>query len=107
MTNPQRNLNVVTRHLDDLARKHGQAADQLIGANREAAPAAASVLHTHGLVCAATSAAMSSADDARNDLGARLFQKSTELSAKLTTAAANYRNTDYLTGKQVGRQCRL
>ena len=42
MTNPQRNLNVVTRHLDDLARKHEQAADQLTGANREAAPAAAS-----------------------------------------------------------------
>ena len=107
MTNPERNLNVLTCHLDHLAKQHRHAADQLTGANRAAAPAAASILHTHGLVCTATSAAMSSADDARNELGTRLFQKSTELSAKLTTAAANYENTDYLTGKQVGGQCHL
>ncbi|WNG87370.1 ESX-1 secretion-associated protein [Mycobacterium sp. ITM-2016-00317] len=107
MTAPQQNLHVLTEHIGELADKQARAADQFTGANRSAGDVAPRVLATHGLACAATSAALSVTDGARNTAGVQLMKRSNDLASKLSTAAANYSNTDYLAGRNIGRECQM
>lgn len=107
MTNPEKNLHVLTSHIDDLARKQLEAADQITGANRSAADITSQVFATHGAACAATTAALSIAEEDRNTLGTKLLSTSNEFAAKLATAALNYQNTDYLAGRALSQECRV
>ena len=106
MTSPALNLNVLTSHIDQLAEIQMRATDQFTGANRAIVDTSSQVTATHGVICALTSAAVKAADEARTSAGAQLLRRSSELSAKLTTAASNYENVDYLSGKSIGQQCR-
>src|SRR5690349_3054573 len=84
VTNPEVTLNVVTDHIRQLADAQSRAADQFTGANRAVAGASDRVRETHGLICALTSAALTTADETRVSLGEGFFTRSMELSAKLT-----------------------
>lgn len=106
MTNPELNLKVLTDHIHQLADAQSRAADQVTGANRAIAGVSDRVRETHGLICALASTALATADETRASLGSGLFQRSTELSGKLTTAASNYEDTDYLSGRAIGSECR-
>ncbi|ORA49301.1 hypothetical protein BST22_17295 [Mycolicibacterium chubuense] len=106
MTNAEVNLRVLTDHIDELAEQQSRAADQFTGANRAVAGASSRITATHGVICALTSEALATADEARQSLGLSLFRRSEDLSAKLTTAASNYKNADYLAGQSIGQQCR-
>jgi hypothetical protein len=101
------NLHVVTDHIDRLAAMQHTAADKIMGSNRTTADVAGNVLSTHGLVCSATSIALSSADAARKAAGEVLYKVSTEFEAKLTTAAVNYADTDYRLGDSLGQACEV
>jgi hypothetical protein len=101
------NLHVVTDHINRLAAMQRTAADKIMGSNRTTSDVAGNVLSTHGLVCSATSMALSAADAARKSAGAALHKVSTELEAKLTTAAINYADTDYRSGDSLGQACEL
>jgi Excreted virulence factor EspC, type VII ESX diderm len=107
MTDQQQNLQVVTDHITLLAGKQQTAADKLLGANRTSGDVSDSVASTHGYVCWATTLAVSNADTARKAAGAALFRVSNELSEKLTTAANNYNNADYMAGRSLGQACRM
>jgi hypothetical protein len=107
MTDQGKNLQVVTEHLDHLAEKQQTAANKITGANRMTGDVSASVLATHGLVCSATSIAVSAVDDARKLAGTALHETSSELATKLTTAAINYNDADYMAGDKLGQQCQL
>lgn len=102
-----KNLQVVTEHIDNLAELQQRAADKITGANRTTGGVSERVESTHGLVCMATSSAVESIDTARKAAGAALFTTSTELAAKLTTAALNYNDTDYRAGKSIGQVCQF
>jgi hypothetical protein len=106
MTDQQQNLQVVTDHINLLAEMQRTAADKIVGANRTTGDVAGSVANTHGHVCWATSLAVSNADTARSAAGTVLHRVSNELSEKLTTAASNYNNTDYMAGRSLGDACR-
>jgi hypothetical protein len=107
MSDQDQNLRVVTDHINELAKRQRTAADKITGANRGTGNAAADVLGTHGLVCWATSTAVSTAEEARTAAGAKLYQVSAEFSEKLTTAAINYNDADYRARKSLGRACRM
>jgi hypothetical protein len=107
MSDQDKNLQVVTEHLDHLAEKQQTAADKITGANRMTGDVSANIVSTHGLVCSATSIAVSAADDARKAAGAALYKTSSELATKLTTAAINYNDTDYRSGNSLGQACQL
>lgn len=107
MSDQEQNLRVVTSHINHLAAKQHTAVDNITGANRTTGTVAANVVSTHGLACSATSIAVSSADAARKAAGAALFTVSTELEAKLTTAAVNYADVDYRAGNSLGQACEL
>jgi hypothetical protein len=107
MTDQQQNLECVTEHIDLLAGMQQTAADKILGANRTTGDVSDSVTRTHGYVCWATSLAVSNADTARKAAGAALFRVSNELSEKLTTAASNYNNADYMAGRSLGQACQM
>jgi hypothetical protein len=103
----EQNLKVVVDHINGLAEKQQRAADLFTGANRTTAGVAANVVSTHGLVCSATSIAVSVAETARKAAGSQLLTVSTELAAKLTTAATNYDDVDYREGRSLGQACQV
>jgi hypothetical protein len=107
MSDLDQNLKVVTDHLGELASKQQTAADKMTGANRAAADIAAKVENTHGMICWATSMAMSKAEAARHTAGSTMQKVSTELKQKLTTAATNYDNVDYREGRALGDACQV
>ena len=79
----------------------------MTGANRTTADVAANIISSHGLACSATSFAVSIAETARKTAGTQLNKVSTELTAKLTTAAANYEDVDYREGRSLGQACQV
>lgn len=103
----QHNLRVLTDHVGDLAEGQAKAANQIVGANREVGDTATRVSNSHGLVCSITSAALSTADAARKEAGSVLERTSRELSEKLTTAASNYNNADYLAGQKLDQSVNM
>jgi hypothetical protein len=107
MSDQDQNLKVVTGHLTHLATSQLRAADLVTGANRTTADVAANIISSHGLVCSATSVAVSMAETARKTAGTQLNKVSTELSAKLTTAATNYDDVDYREGRSLGQACQV
>ena len=107
MSDQDKNLQVVTAHVDHLASKQQMAAEKITGANRTTGDVSASITSTHGLVCSATSMAVSAADEARKAAGAALHETSSELAEKLKTAAINYNDTDYRSGKSLGQACQV
>lgn len=107
MSDQDKNLHVLTEHIDHLAQKQQTAADKITGANRTTGDVSANILSTHGLVCSATSIALSAADEARQTAGASLHKTSSELATKLATAAVNYNDTDYRSGNSLGQACQL
>jgi len=96
------NLKVVTDHLTVLGSFHETAANKITGANREASDVAAKIEETHGLVCYATSQAMSRGETAREDAGDTVYTVSTEFKEKLDVAAVNYADVDYREGRSIG-----
>jgi uncharacterized phosphosugar-binding protein len=102
MSDLEQNLKVVTDHLGELANRQQTAADKIIGANRATVEIAAKIEATHGLICFATSQAMSAGESARKEAGQTLYNVSTEFNQKLDTAATNYENVDYREGRSIG-----
>ncbi|MGH3644652.1 MAG: ESX-1 secretion-associated protein [Mycobacterium sp.] len=102
MTTAEPNLKVVTDHLTRLADIQQHAADLFTGANRTTGEVAENVSRTHGLVCAATNMAVSTAETARKAAGEILHKRSVEMAAQLTTAATNYNDADYRAGRSLG-----
>lgn len=107
MSNLELNLMVLTDHLEELARKQQSAADQVTGANRHTGDVTTQVENTHGLICKATTAALKEAEAGRKAAGDTLVRVSTELAAKLTTAATNYNDVDYREGRSIGQVCQV
>jgi hypothetical protein len=107
VTDQDKNLQVVTDHIDDLAGRQQTAADRIMGANRMTGDISARIVSTHGVVCSATSLAVAAADEARKTAGAAIQTTSSELALKLTTAALNYNDTDYRAGKSLGQACQF
>ncbi|SCX29121.1 ESX-1 secretion-associated protein [Mycolicibacterium fluoranthenivorans] len=103
----QHNLRVLTDHLRDLSNSQDKAADQILGANRAVGDTARRVSDSHGLVCSITSIALSTADTVRKEAGSTMEKVSRELSEKLTTAASNYENTDYLAGRKIDQTANM
>lgn len=101
------NLKVVTEHIDELAGHHETAADKILGANRFAQGVADRVESTHGLICYATSLAMSDAESSRSSAGQALHRVSTEFGEKLRNTSTNYQNTEYISGQKLSSECRL
>lgn len=102
MSDLELNLKVVTDHLTELGGFQETAANKIVGANRETADVAAKIEDTHGLVCYATSQAMSEGETARKDAGDNLYTVSTEFKEKLDVAAINYNDVDYREGRSIG-----
>jgi hypothetical protein len=102
MSDFELNLKVVTDHLGELGTSQQTAADKITGANRATADIAEKIDTTHGLVCFATSQAMSACEAARKDAGDTMYKVSTEFKEKLDTAAINYANVDYREGRSIG-----
>ncbi|MGV0675824.1 MULTISPECIES: ESX-1 secretion-associated protein [Mycolicibacterium] len=100
-TDYEKNLSVLTDHIRHLAEKQHTAVDQITGANRSIVDPARNVLDTHGLVCGATNLAVAAVEAARRTAGGKMEKVSTELAEKLTTAAANYDNTDSAEGGNI------
>jgi hypothetical protein len=107
MSSEEQNLKVVTDHVTELASKQQRAAHLFVGANRTTGDVAADILSTHGLVCSATSIAVSAADTARKTAGSNLYKVSCELATKLSTAAINYGDADYRAGRSLGQACQM
>jgi hypothetical protein len=107
MTDQDQNLRVVVDHINKLAEAQQRAADKIMGANRYTGAIAGSVGSTHGLICMATKLAVADAEEERSAAGKALFATSTELAEKLTSAANNYNNVDYMAGKNLGQECRM
>ncbi len=107
MTDQDQNLKVVVDHVNELAARQHTTADKITGANRSVGDVAAQAVRTHGLVCSATSVALATADTGRTAAGAALHTVSTELEAKLTTAAINYDDADYRAGRSLGQACQM
>ena len=93
-TDQEKNLVVLSDHIKYLAKKQQTAVDQITGANRSIVDPARNIEDTHGMVCLASSLAMSDAEDARRAAGAALIRVSTEFVEKLTASAAQYDITD-------------
>ena|ERR1700712_76886 len=102
MSDFEMNLKVVTDYLAELGRTQETAANKITGANRETADIAAKIEATHGLVCYATSQAMSAGETARKEAGDAMYTVSTEFQQKLDTAAVNYQDVDYREGRSIG-----
>jgi hypothetical protein len=99
------NLQVLTEHIDQLAGHHETAADKILGANRFAQGVADKIEGTHGLICYATSSAMTEAESRRLTAGQVLHRVSTELGEKLRNSSANYQNTDFLSTRALNSEC--
>jgi Excreted virulence factor EspC, type VII ESX diderm len=102
VTDSEQNLKVLSEHVRRLATEQQAAAGRITVANQAAQNVAGSLWSTHGVVCAPTNIAMSTAETARKAAGAVLWKVSTELSEKLTNAADNYDNVDSQEGQDIG-----
>ena len=98
MTN---NLSVLTEFIDEISTKHGTAAGELKVAGETVNDLGASVLATHGVVCALSNMADSDVETARDDAAEKLWKKSPDLSDRLAEASANYKNADWLAGRDI------
>lgn len=87
-------LGVVTSHVRELAAKQGEISAEIGPAGAATQGVTQDVAVSHGLICAATSVALGSANTARGRAAAAMQKTSTELQAALQTAAGHYDATD-------------
>ena len=101
MSAQSENLRVLTEHIDDIAAKQATAAGDLKIAGETVNDLASTVWSTHGVVCAASNAAVAAVQTARDDARSKLWRMSHDLSERLHTASANYNNTDWLARRDI------
>lgn len=106
MSDQSENLRVLTEHIDALAAKQASAAGTLKIAGETVNDLSRSVETTHGIVCLASNMAVAALESARDDARGNLWRLSHDLNERLKTASANYNNTDWLAGKDLGDECR-
>jgi hypothetical protein len=87
-------VTVVSTDLQQVSTSQDQVAANAVIAGRTTENTAWNVGASHGLVCAPTAAAVAAAITARAAAVGRMQAASNDLSAKLTTAAADYDATD-------------
>lgn len=87
-------LKVRTTHVRELSERQNQAASQIASATGTPQGVANSMTVNHGLVCGTSVTALTMALTARTQACARMQLGSTELSQKLSVAAARYDQTD-------------
>ncbi|MBS4728050.1 ESX-1 secretion-associated protein [Mycobacterium sp. SM1] len=87
-------LRVTTAHLRELSAKQQQAAAEIAAATELTHGVGGSVMKSHGVICAATAGAVSTADGARTAAGEGMREVSTDLAEKLDSAAASYDSVD-------------
>lgn len=102
MTDFEENLKVLTEHIRRLATEQQAAAGRITVANQSARGVSGNMWSTHGVVCAQTNIAVSTAETARTAAAAALWKVSTEFSEKLANAADNYDNVDSQGGQDIG-----
>ena len=100
------NLRVLTEHVDELAAKQTTAAGELKVAGETVNDLTSSVWATHGVVCAASNMAVSSIEAARDAADAKLWRISHDLSERLRTASANYKDSDWVAGEAIDNSCK-
>ncbi|WP_254849221.1 ESX-1 secretion-associated protein [Mycobacterium sp. GA-1841] len=71
-----------------------EAASHIDAAKSAPDGASAHVFQSHGLVCMATASALRSAEASRREAAEKMHLISTDLAAKLGTAATDYETTD-------------
>jgi ESX secretion-associated protein EspC/F len=106
VTAQSENLSVLTEFIDDIAAEQGTAAGTLKVAGETVNDLASSVWSTHGVVCAASNAAVSAVETARDAAADKLWHMSHDLSERLTEASANYNNADWRAGRDIDA-CRV
>lgn len=100
------NLSVLTEFIDDISTKHGTAAGELKVAGETVNDLGTNVLATHGVICALSNMAVSDVEAARDAAAKKLWKMSHDLSERLAEASANYRNADWLAGRDIDA-CRM
>ncbi|MDY6996497.1 MAG: type VII secretion target [Actinomycetota bacterium] len=101
MTSPGGHVHVVTGHLLDLSERQQGAATQIERATPLTAGEATAVQRSHGLICSATHAAASAAEEARANACAVMQVASESFAANLEDAAAKYALTDESAGERI------
>lgn len=91
-------LGVTAGHLRGLSQSQSDAAQQIGSAGVHGV--SMSMWVNHGVICAATSNAISAAEQLRETARSAMKSKSSLLSDQLLTAAGNYDDTD---GQQAGK----
>ncbi|MEH3137398.1 MAG: ESX-1 secretion-associated protein [Mycolicibacterium neoaurum] len=94
-TDLDKNLRVLTEHIDQLGSQQTTAAGVLKVAGETASGIAARVSSSHGVVCFASNAALEQVEAARDLARAKLWHMSHDLSERLTIASQNYNNADW------------
>jgi len=95
------NLKVLTDHLGELAAKHSEAGGKIKAAERAVDGLSGRMWQSHGVICARTNLAVSSAETIRASAIKNQDKMSDQLEERLDWAAANYTNTDWLNGETV------
>lgn len=106
MSDQEKNLRVLTEHIDALAAKQASVAGTLKIAGETVNDLSSKVEKTHGVVCLASNMAVTALESARDDARARLWQISHDLDERLKTASVNYNNADWLSKEDLGDECR-
>ncbi|WP_370500092.1 ESX-1 secretion-associated protein [Mycolicibacterium sp. jd] len=102
MNDRERNLRVLTGHVTWLAGNQQAASGRITLANQAVSGASDTVLNTHGTACLATHLAVTAAQLARSNAGARVYEIAVDLGERLQAAAALYDNVDYQNGRDIG-----
>jgi hypothetical protein len=92
----EKNLTVLTEHIDDLAGKQESAAVHVLAAKRTVTEGIAGRMWlSHGPICASTNMAVATVDEARSAAMSTQYKSSTSLAEKLKWASINYNDTDW------------
>ncbi|MGN7782766.1 ESX-1 secretion-associated protein [Mycolicibacterium sp. 22603] len=94
-TDLEKNLRVLTEHIDQLGGQQTTAAGVLKVAGETASGVAARVSGSHGVACFASNAALEKVEAARDLARAKLWKMSRDLSERLTMASQNYNDADW------------
>lgn len=95
-------LRVLTDHIHELAQGQQAAAGRIKIATESIHGLSGKVWRTHGIICAATNLAVSTAESARAAAGNSLYKQSEDLKDRLNYAAQNYNDTDWREGRNIG-----
>lgn len=101
-TDFEKNLVVLTEHINEVAGRQVTAAGTLKIAGETVNDLADGMWGSHGVVCSASNLAAEAFEAARDDARSKLWHMSDDLGARLQIASANYSNADWRASKDIG-----